>query len=751
MEIDYGLEKNENFSIITMKHEKPFLCEESRDINNIVVAIECVISGFPSIKIPNNENEFFIITSTASNKNLRVFIKSKHNQALFANFLDLKKNIAIPKEKPKMSKNWQIIGFKDKIPFLSNKQSNGLNFPIKIPNAALPSIGELDINANPLSYDVGADFNIFLNLREKFNAKAYAQAIIDADTLLNEFPHSIFARDSLLYKIRALNELNQVQEAIELAKSWSIKYAADTNIAEILFIIGENYSKMRNFSEARYYFNRVIDEYQNSKFATFAQTGIAKNIAANGDKKAPSAIFAKAYQNAKDIDSASYVALAWAEFELSVENNQNASDLILRVANANPKYFLQHYAQSLNLFNILEQNKLYSAAAQAGSSILEFMPNEISKEKLMFDISAWWELANEPQNAHKINELFLATFPNSNNLNAIKARDDNLIFSLNEPDLKKKIAQLDSIINNYPNTPNAKKAYEQKASALYQLNRFGEILSLKNNLSSDNSNLKNAYIKLIESSSDCKQIARYFLDSGENLITNNANAVFQCLFDLAIFDKARDLGEAMLQNSINTNQKYAWLYNLSNIYLKLSDYPKAAITSSDACTLANDNDKKQDCALNLFYALLGQKKYSDMLQALDIIPNKSDKRMIEVYYELLLYAISNNDSIAIINYSSNILALQNRFNVRTHSPFVELNYANTLFNDNRFRNTLEVLENIFLLNLNSEESQKARYLRGRSHYELGDFNNAKIELDECVKIDAGSNLGQLCQENLGIL
>lgn len=754
IEVDYGVENNKRFSIITLKHDEKFPCKENIDINNQNILVECELSGSPVSSFPKSKTEFFEIYSSIIDNKFHLFIRALDKQQLFATFIDLKKDVAIPKERPKESKIWQIVGYKDEIPFLSNKTYDGINFPVQISDSLLPSIRELNLDASPLVYDEGPDLGLFLNIRNSYNNKNYDETIKLVDDMLISYSNSIFKRDSLLYRIRAMHKMNTFPDDIlQLGKEWVRAYPADVSAPEVLYIIADSYGKLRIYNEARYYFDRIINEYEDSKYIQYALVGIANNLAINGDRRQPEVLFARAYESAKDVDTASYVAYNWGTYELENENLSSANDLFTRIINANPNYFLKDVVASYKSFSLWASKNLYNIAARAGESVLNSLNDDDFKEKLMMDVSLWYELDSKPKEAHKINTEFLEIFKDSANAKIIKERDDNLLFSLNDGDLLKQIEQYDYLIATYPNTKNSEIAYEKKARALFDLGRYGDVVALKNNLKNDNMDVRNSYIKLIEGNNDCKNIVNYYLESKETLITNNAKKVFDCLMDSSLFENAKNLSSAMLKDAQSGLEKLAWLYNEAKVSYAMGNFNNAALASRDAFILSKELKNNQDSGIILFLSLANLNRKSEAMDVfndlLKIFP--SNQEMLEVYYKLLNWAIESNDNIALERYAREIIALQNKFQIHEYSPFVELSYADALFKDNRYTQMLSVLDNILSFQLYDDEIQKARYMRGSAYYELGDNTKARNEFDECLKIGAQTSFGRLCSDALSLL
>lgn len=750
LQVDYGVEQNSRFSILSIKSSAPIPCAESRNINDSVVLIECVVDKVPKRSFAKQDLEFFEISNALKNRKFILTIRAKKKMRLFANAFDLKASTAIPKERPNKSHSWQIIGFENEIPFLSNHKYSGLNFPINITESSLdsaldsaPYIAELNIDASPLIPQEGADLATFLTLRNNFLAGNYAEAIKGADIILEGYANSIFRRDASLYKIRAMDKMeaeNFPDDTINLAKAWVKEYGTDTNIPEVLYIVGKNYSKLRIYAEARYYYNRILDEFEGSKYAQYALVGLAQNLAKNGDKRQSAALYAKAYESAKDLDSASFVALAWAEFSISNNDTKQARNLISKVLNANPKYFLKDSQKSAKMLRLWADNELQDLSAKAGDFMLKELKNNDFKEILMPQVAQWFEEAKMPEDAYRVNSEFLSTFAESKQKDSVKKRSDNLLFAINEGDKEKQIAQFDYIIATYPNSENAKLAYAKKAQNLADLGRYAEVLELRAHLDADNENLKKSYIALIEREKSCEKIISLWVQS--RVLTKNAESVFECLFSARAFKEARELNKQL------GGDKTKWLYNEARVHFALGDFQKSARASKDLLDLAQDLQSKINAGEILFFSQVRLNQRDEATSTFNRLSNLApqNRALIPLQNQMLHFALNDNDSLAIEANAKALIALQNRHKSYEFSPFAELSYADALFKENKFSALLKVLEN--LKGANSAESQKAHYLRARAHYELGNSNNAKAEFEKCAKIKG--DFSALCNAGLNL-
>ena len=153
IEVNFGKENNQDFSVLNLNSEEPFACQESYSVYGDVTSITCQIDKTPVNNFVPTNTVFFNFTTKIDDKHFYFIITPKFKAKLFSTFIDLKNPTPIPKERPKKSRHWQIVGYIDRIPFLSEEKTSGLNFPISIPSVENLYIRQLDINLRPLKYE----------------------------------------------------------------------------------------------------------------------------------------------------------------------------------------------------------------------------------------------------------------------------------------------------------------------------------------------------------------------------------------------------------------------------------------------------------------------------------------------------------------------------------------------------------------------------------------------------------------------
>lgn len=368
-----GKEGGEDFSVLTLRHNKAFSCfytnekppsgiEASLSIIHAKRPIECVIDSIPKEGFTPLENAFFNITYSMRQQQFILHIKPKvmRRLTLFSFDRDYKKAIPLFVENDPKAKTWQIIGYDQNIPFLSEKDNaqKGLNFPIVIKDAQTPIIQELDVNNKPLLTTKGYDLNAYLEAKKQMDSQAYFDALRTISRAFKNYPQTMFKKDLYLLEIIALGQLGIKKSLlIDIGTKWIKNYPTDPNIPEALYYVAKALDENNNYKQAMRYYKRILLEYKNSRYAPLAQMRLAIEAAEGSDLSNANMLFKEAFSNAKDKESASEIALNWAEAEINYQNFNNAKYLIDKVVQSNPDYISTHSESALDLLKLLKKTR----------------------------------------------------------------------------------------------------------------------------------------------------------------------------------------------------------------------------------------------------------------------------------------------------------------------------------------------------------------------------------------------------------
>lgn len=768
-----GKEGGEDFSVLTLRNNKSFSCsyvnekppsgiEASLSIIHAKRPIECVIDSIPKEGFTPLENAFFNITYSMHQQQFILHIKPKvmRRLTLFSFDRDYKKAIPLFVENDAKAKMWQIIGYDQKIPFLSEKDNaqKGLNFPITIKDAQTPIIQELDVNNKPLLTTKGYDLNAYLEAKKQMDSQAYFDALRAISRAFKDYPQTIFKKDLYLLEIIALGKLGIKKSLlIDIGTQWIKNYPTDPNIPEALYYVAKALDENNNYKQAVRYYKRILLEYKNSRYAPLAQMRLAIEAAEGSDLSNASMLFKEAFSNAKDKESASEIALNWAEAEINYQNFNNAKYLIDKVVQSNPDYLSMHSELALELLKLLKKNQMNESAIEIAQLLLNQDDDLKAKEQALYDLGALYARIKDFKNAHLYNLRYLQDHAELERASVVRARDEKALFSM-EGNMQEKIAHYDKIIQNFPNSNEAQKALELKAQLLFDNKRYAEVLGMQKNLPKDSPLIQktlNILAKTPLENHRCKEALKYL----SQITTFEFNPqeeiqAFDCLYFASLKEKAQIIALNALKVAKTPSEKLVWLYRLGRNYYRLGDFKNSTLASKDALILAQNLNKKEfyDIAFVLFsdYMQSNEKGLALNLYAFLEKHFKDDKRMALVYFKLLE---NEKDPKSVKIYATSLLKLQDAYKDYSYTPFGEFALIDAYRVAKDYLKALETLDKLLNRKLSLEDHQKALYLQSS----LLDLTNqkakSKASLEKCVQLkqkDQTNAWQNLCEQGLNL-
>ncbi|WP_025451369.1 tetratricopeptide repeat protein [Helicobacter pylori] len=768
-----GKEGGEDFSVLTLRHNKAFSCsyvnekppsgiEASLSIMHAKRPIECVIDSIPKEGFTPLENAFFNITYSMRQQQFILHIKPKvmRRLTLFSFDRDYKKAIPLFVENDAKAKMWQIIGYDQKIPFLSEKDNaqKGLNFPITIKDAQTPIIQELDVNNKPLLTTKGYDLNAYLEAKKQMDSQAYFDALRTISRAFKNYPQTIFKKDLYLLEIIALGKLGIKKSLlIDIGTQWIKNYPTDPNIPEALYYVAKALDENNNYKQAVRYYKRILLEYKNSRYAPLAQMRLAIEAAETSDLSSASMLFKEAFSNAKDKESASEIALNWAEAEINYQNFNNAKYLIDKVVQSNPDYLSMHSELALELLKLLKKNQMNESAIEIAQLLLNQDDDVKAKEQALYDLGALYARIKDFKNAHLYNLRYLQDHAELERASVVRARDEKALFSM-EGNTQEKIAHYDKIIQNFPNSNEAQKALELKAQLLFDNKRYAEVLGMQKDLPKDSLLIQktlNVLAKTPLEDHHCKEALKYLSQiTAFEFNPQEEIQAFDCLYFASLKEKAQIIALNALKAAKTPSEKLVWLYRLGRNYYRLGDFKNSTLASKDALILAQSLNKKEfyDIAFVLFsdYMQSNERELALNLYAFLEKHFKDDKRMALVYFKLLE---NEKDPKSVKIYATSLLKLQDAYKDYSYTPFGEFALIDAYRTTKDYLKALEALDKLLNRRLSLEDHQKALYLQSS----LLDLTNqkakSKASLEKCVQLkqkDQTNAWQNLCEQGLNL-
>ncbi|RKV24888.1 DUF7494 domain-containing protein [Helicobacter pylori] len=768
-----GKEEGEDFSVLTLRHNKAFSCsyvnekppsgiEASLSIMHAKRPIECVIDSIPKEGFTPLENAFFNITYSMRQQQFILHIKPKvmRRLTLFSFDRDYKKAIPLFVENDAKAKIWQIIGYDQKIPFLSEKDNaqKGLNFPITIKDAQTPIIQELDVNNKPLLTTKGYDLNAYLEAKKQMDSQAYFDALRTISRAFKNYPQTIFKKDLYLLEIIALGKLGIKKSLlIDIGTQWIKNYPTDPNIPEALYYVAKALDENNNYKQAVRYYKRILLEYKNSRYAPLAQMHLAIEAAEASDLSSASMLFKEAFSNAKDKESASEIALNWAEAEINYQNFNNAKYLIDKVVQSNPDYLSTHSELALELLKLLKKNQMNESAIEIAQLLLNQDDDLKAKEQALYDLGALYARIKDFKNAHLYNLRYLQDHAELERASVVRARDEKALFSM-EGNMQEKIAHYDKIIQNFPNSNEAQKALELKAQLLFDNKRYAEVLGMQKNLPKDSPLIQktlNTLAKTPLENNRCEEALKYLSQiTAFEFNPKEEIQAFDCLYFASLKEKAQIIALNALKTAKTPSEKLIWLYRLGRNYYRLGDFKNSTLASKDALILAQNLNKKEfyDIAFVLFsdYMQNNEKELALNLYAFLEKHFKDDKRMALVYFKLLE---NEKDPKSVKIYATSLLKLQDAYKDYSYTPFSEFALIDAYRTTKDYSKALETLDKLLNRRLSLEDHQKALYLQSSLLDLTHQKTKSRASLEKCVQLkqkDQTNAWQNLCEQGLNL-
>ncbi|MDO7253718.1 tetratricopeptide repeat protein [Helicobacter cappadocius] len=758
--INYGKQNSENFAVLNIKNDKPFPCIQKSEHNGEKTLIECTIDAIPKEGFTPTKTIFFDFYYQMIDGKFHLFIEPKKKAYLFSIPEKLKENTLIFREKPSSSKAWQIVGYEKKIPFLSGEIPNGLNFPILIEDAQTPYIAELDIDDKPLKYMQGPDFEAYLNAKSLIKNKDYYKALTVISNTLKKYPDTIFKKDLYLYQIVALSEMDgkQQETIIENSLNWIRQYSSDSEIPQVLYILAKAYDEIRYHSEAKHYYNRIIEEYPKNRYAPLSKMRLALDAINDGNIGLANIYFQQAYTQAKDMQSASAIALNWAKFEVEKNNLPNAIELVNKILDVYPQFFDNNTKKSYEIVKYFEKNKMYKISAKIAQYIVNTTTDNSTAEDISYDLGMIYEKAGDFDNAHQANLAYLKKYPSTQRSKAVKRRDDDILFDISGNN-EEKLKRYEYIIQKYPNTEQSKKATELKAKLFLDEKQYSKVIQMRSEIGEKSPILNEAINSLIKESlseNNCKN-ANIFLLQTSNYSLNDEEKLkaFDCLYKASLNENASIISSGEIKNSKNLNQKLQWLYRDAKNFYKLGDYKSSILSARDALSIAQSTKETQfyDIAFVLFSDLANIKSKDEAMKVYADLDKwfKDDKRMIKVYAKLLQWAIQDKNDTTVEIYAKNLISLQNKYKIDEYTPWAEFELINSLVQTKKFSEAITQSNTLLTKNLSNEQKQKALYTKGSIENLQKLPQEAKNSFEKCILIKDESAWKKLCSQGLELL
>ncbi len=713
-------------------------------------------------------NEFFRISFRNERGRFLCEIVPKKRSKIFPLPKPLHEDGIVPAKRVSLSSHWTIIGYESKLPYLGEKRGSkdSINFPFDLKDYAIPSIGPVDINGNPVFMKKNRDVERFMSIKSAFKSKKYKRAYDLATEALELHPDSIFASDFLRYKIKALAEEDMkenAEEIIKLGKIFIKRYTSDEYLPEVLLILARVYSATGFESDANYFFDRLIEEHKGSRFADLGLIYLGDQLYINGKTKEAMKRYLEAYYGTKDVDIASLAAYKLAIRYFDTSKPEKAKEYIQKIWEKNPGFLLKEKSDSHDIAKRLASNGYYDLAIEIDRALL----NRLKKlddlyEEILFEIAQWYDEKGDIKEAIKWYERYLDEFSYGEYSDKVKESLDALFVTSDETNETKALEKFETLMREYRGGPIAQKALLAKAKLLFEKGRYEDVLELSSSIESiDDEALKNEGVEILRSAAEalfvrsakkgeCKSaismIERYGVKPSEKY----DEFLYDCYEKYAKYEDALKIAKNRVRNS-KLQSREVWLCRVVHSLAELERFNEAKVAAEDLMKLTGK--KSRNCASLMWDLVKALHDTGPYEKEMALVKEMSelygdDIGMAEVYRAAYDSAKKEGDELQQLWLIKKVLELQKSKGVHPYSPWAEFEAIRLYKKRGNMKQALNIAKSIERLKLKGEQRARWLYELGSLQLSLGKKSEAKESFKECALQSDGGPWRKLCKDAL---
>ncbi len=770
LSLNSGANGDKPYSVLQLSDEQEFECVEQilaydtkRYVcmldDEILPKIEDTTLPLMDIKYKKQDGKLFIvIMPKAPSKLLNIKTELYNSQ----NVQDSPKTT--------ISKHFSIII--DTSLIENSKRKSGLNFKPDFKDMLNPSIGALDLNKAPIAGLDSNDIDIYISIKRAYEKGAYENVVKDTQTAIKRHPNSLFSSEFLLFRLRALdkifetkNEFEEIEpkDIVSEGRAWIRKFPSDENYPEVLYLIARAYLKDSIASDAKYMLDILNEEHANSKFTKLAALDYADYLYKIGRQKEALKDYEKVLYSTNDIDLASRAALSLADANIDKEKFDEAKKFILKIANANEKFFMNNPTKSMNLATTFASKDMPDVAAK----IYEILINNSDRTKDFYEVALKNLALNlaktkDEKKAYEYLNKYETEFKYGDYIDEVTKAKDGLFFEEKDKNATALHTRYKELIEKYAGTNISQKALISELELDIKERKFSDALSYKTmakdgNLSKAMELINEAALELTKEyfmKDDCTAVINLLENYDINKISLPQFKLFNCYYRTARYNDALELAKAHAKDE-NLEDRVEWLVNLSKILYKNKDYEHAIIAANDALSLGSSVEYSDPTPslFDRFYSLLALKRFTEAISTISAIEQLrgQDFKIIEAYTAISDYAIKSNDYAIATTYAKKALELQTKAKINTFSPKINFNYSEALLKTDNLNEALDEAKFILNMKLEPEDRLHALNLISEIYIRQKQFKLARPYLNECSDSNFISPYKDACKAKLDMI
>lgn len=748
------------YSTLNITEKKPFLCKEIKDDYERNSEIICAFSKRPSSKIRNLQNEFFKIDTFYKKNTFFLRIRPIHKIKLIPQIFNLSTENTIYTVDVSISKQWLVIGYTENLPLIENikRPDISLNFPYYSDLDTLPYVGSLDLNGNPVHIKKVGDVKDYLRVKKLYEKKHYEKSMEIIEDILQEYPDTLFKAELIYYKIKVYAQLHDYDNVIDSAKIYLKEYSGSDNIAEVLALIAQAYTKVGLNSDADYFFDRLFSEHKNSKFEQWGYIYKGEMLAAGGSEIPAMKFYKKALYSTSDLEVAAHAAfnIAMRRINLSPEE---AATYIDKIVVAKPSYFKQEYKQSLSMMETFVDAGDYKTASEIANALVDALGiTDDNYELLLSQRALWMAKLPDKENGLAALKRYLKEFPDGDYITAIEIAKDALFFDTTDTNSSQRLSEFDLLMDTYAGDSIGERAIYEKAKLLLKLKHYDDVLKMQESLR----NLDEKYSDVEEIISlaakglmevslekkECKEVIAIANDYNITLSNDWDDGIYTCAMKGGDYQLSKSIAKKNFQSK-DLEFRKKWLYRYIKVDFATGNYSDVIHASQDLISLIeNDIDSKYKDVYRYLFDTYERLENKEKLLSSMLLVEKAfgtNYEDIERYVTMMTLGRDMKDDNLVIRYGLMVTKIQKDSSSSAQSPYVEFTLYQSYMNRENFEEALKTLQSLENVSLSKNDKARSKYLEGMVLMKLWRDEEAKVAYDAAIVADKESAWAKLAK------
>ena len=759
--INSALEEHQRYATLHLKNSQNFVCQAYKDDFFITTKVVCAFKKKPETLMKTIQNDFFSIESVTKEKTFFLIIKPYHKMKLLPIYFDLTKDSSVFQGGKSFSKHWMIVGYKEKLPLIyhENSSETGINFPFFMDKDKLPYVGSLDIKGNPVYIKQVEDVTDYLKIKKYFSQGKYEQSLDLINSILEEYPNTLFKAELIYYKIKVYKKLNDNDNIIELSKFFLREFSSDENVAEVLSLIAQAYSLIGQSADADYFFDRLFSEHKQSVYAKWGYIYKGKMLEDGGGESVAVKFYKRALQETKNLDVAVSAAFRLVVVNIS-KSQKEAQKYMEKILRAKPAYLYEHYKIAKGIMYEFADGSKYDVASKMAKALLESMPKDDENyETILKDEIVWLSKLHKQKYTLGVIKEYLKLYPDGVYIDTIERIKDSLFFEQNDLNNTTKLREYTKLMEEYLGDSIGDKALYEKAKLLLEMHDYSQVLNLQKELESLDEEIYADIPQLIYKAAigameyaleknECQNVLRLSKDYKITLSDKWDDGIYACGMKGGDYQLARQVANKNL-HSKDIEIRKKWLYRYVKIDFATGNYSDVIDASKDLLKLI-EGIKEQpyiEVYRYLFDTYERLEKNDAMLDAISKIQKVFglDYKDLDRYVAMMHLGSVKNDDTIVIRYGENALEIQKRSHSNPQSPYLEFTLFASYMKQEDYNKAFEVIKLLNKVKLNKTQRARQKYLLGTVLSKLWRDEAALNAYKEAIASDPDSPWAELAK------